>query len=534
MSKQLLDDPAMQDFIREGYVRLHSTLPSDYHARMYTALEPLDEGGPRGHNNLLPCVPELGRLLDDPPVAGALESILGPGYFLHFHRHDHVNLPDAAQPLHKDGDNHSHHAVDGYRRMHRTRYAMLFYYPQDTPLEKGPTGIVPRSQYLPRMDVEEVRRAWGKHLATLYAEVERRFAARPIDSAEARNAYAEGQRELRRQHPDLAARLDDVDRPWERAKIPLDGPAGSVTIVHFDTVHGRFSGNETDSPRHMVKFLFTRAEEPTAPSWHNTHSAWPTSDATLDPVWASTWHWHRGHSDPVRASADVPPGHDEASRIATAYTRGHAGETDALCADFFGDDIAARTMASYGLIASGDASITALRKALASADIATKVRILDVLEDIGPVAVDALDDLIQSASDADPDVRRYALEALGTVGQARTHGAMASIARTLAHALDDDDAITRRNAALASARLGTRLPTDGTGLVAALEANLYHWHHHVRGWAIEALGRLPDPAAQRAALSYLMAARWDPAPKSGDRNTDPRRPLLESRPARHA
>ena len=121
-------------------------------------MEPLDEQGPVGHNNLLPCVPELRDVLDEPTVRGALESILGPGYFLHFHRHDHVNLPDEAQPLHKDGDNHSHYAIDGFRRDHHTRFAMLFYYPQDTPMEKGPTGIVPRSQYTPRFELENKRK----------------------------------------------------------------------------------------------------------------------------------------------------------------------------------------------------------------------------------------------------------------------------------------------------------------------------------------------------------------------------------------
>ena len=103
----------MQRFIVEGYLTLQSELPRTYHARMYEALEPLDETGPRGHNNLLPCVPELRRMLDEPRVVGALTSVLGPDYYLHFHRHDHVNYPDAAQPLHKDGDNHSHNAVDG-------------------------------------------------------------------------------------------------------------------------------------------------------------------------------------------------------------------------------------------------------------------------------------------------------------------------------------------------------------------------------------------------------------------------------------
>ncbi|MEC9284672.1 MAG: hypothetical protein VYC36_01735, partial [Pseudomonadota bacterium] len=51
--------------------------------------------------------------------------------------------------------------------------------------------------------------------------------------------------------------------------------------------------------------------------------------------------------------------------------------------------------------------------------------------------------------------------------------------------------------------------------------NLYHWHHHVRGWSIEALLRFQDAQAMKSALSYLSSARWDETPKSGDRPPTP-------------
>ena len=72
----LLDDFAMQRFIVEGYLTLNSDLPRDYHARMYGELEPLQETGPLGHNNLLPCVPDLRLMLNEPKVVGALTSFL--------------------------------------------------------------------------------------------------------------------------------------------------------------------------------------------------------------------------------------------------------------------------------------------------------------------------------------------------------------------------------------------------------------------------------------------------------------------------
>ena len=55
----------MQRFIREGYVIVQSALPKSYHDAMYARLEPLEEDGLVGHNNLLPMVPELGELLDE-------------------------------------------------------------------------------------------------------------------------------------------------------------------------------------------------------------------------------------------------------------------------------------------------------------------------------------------------------------------------------------------------------------------------------------------------------------------------------------
>ena len=80
-------------------------------------------------------------------VHGALHSILGPDYYLHLHRHVHDNPPGSkGQNLHKDSLYNSRYAVDEKRRHHRTRWLMLFYYPQDTPVELGPTAILPRSQ----------------------------------------------------------------------------------------------------------------------------------------------------------------------------------------------------------------------------------------------------------------------------------------------------------------------------------------------------------------------------------------------------
>ena len=526
---RLLCDQAMQDFLRDGYMVLRSELPPDYHARMFAALEDLDEGGPRGHNNLLPCVPELSRLLDEPVVKGALTSILGAGYYLHFHRHDHFQFPGDAQPLHKDGDNHSHAAVDGLRRMHRNRFAMLFYYPQDTPLAKGPTGVVPASQYLPRRALEAARQRLYRFNQHSRREVEAQFGVRIHASAEAQAALRQRLDGFRADNPALFDALKNLDQPWESAKIPVAGDAGTVVIVHFDIVHGRFGANATDQARHMVKFLFVRDRDPVSADWRAAGSSWPKSDNPMAPVWRSLWHWHRGESAPVGRAVDAADLASDDDRVAmgAAYALGCSG-TDAglqaLFEAFLGDDVGLRTMAAYGLVASESKAVPRLLNLLADANAELAVRVLDVLGDIGAKASAASSAVVAATKHADANVRRYATEALGTIGQGRTVDAA-----PLATALTDEDALVRRNAALATARLATDIG-DGEALVQPLADNLHHWHHHVRGWAIEALQRLRSPAATQAVLRHLATTRWDPMPKSGD--VPPGKGALNAPPAR--
>ena len=523
---ELLTDEAMQGFIREGYITLSSALPGDYHDRMWAALDDLDEGGPRGHNNLLPCVPELSQMLNEPVVRGALESILGPGYYLHFHRHDHFDFLNAAQPLHKDGDNHSHYAVDGLRRMHRTRFAMLFYYPQDTPLEKGPTGLVPRSQYVPRRALEAARACMNEFNKALRAQAVRKFGADVLGSEEARAWHRRQLEQYRADNADQFAAMAALDEPWEAARIPLLGDAGTVNIVHFDMVHGRHSANVTDQSRHMVKFLFTRDRDPLSASWQHGDAPWPADDDPMTPVWRSLWDWHRG----VRPSApearnaerDLTSAHDHEA-LGAAYTLGMSAACNRarlgpLMDAFLGDDVGLRTMAAYGLVAANDAATAPLVDALCDGDATLKVRVLDVLGDIGAPAAKALPQIVDAMRDDDPNVRRYAVEAVGTVAQGRDVDP-----QSLTGPLTDEDALVRRNAATAVARLGPDL-RDGDVLVPLLTDNLYHWHHHVRGWSIEALQRLDSPAATQSALRYLMTARWDHTPKSGDTPPDARAP----------
>ena len=525
-ANHLLDDEAMQRFIVEGYLTLQSGLPRAYHARMYDELEPLDETGPRGHNNLLPCVPELRLMLEEPGGVGALTSLLGPDYFLHFHRHDHINYPDGAQPLHKDGDNHSHQAADGLRRYHPTRHVMLLYYPQDTPVEAGPTGIVPRSQYVMRRDVERLRREADVRRAEIYGQMRERMDKDAFRGTERFKRYAEMERELTARHPDLVAAISETSAPWQDARVPLVGDAGTVSIVHFDLVHGRYAANLTGRQRHMVKFLFTRNEEPVAPTWNHRSGAWrgPHDDAQT-PIWQHVWSWHLGARDisPSNRSLDELStdltGPDDARALGAAYELGSTSTGLAPLFDhFFSDDVEVRSIAAYGIVRAAERAVPRLLSGLEDADPEQQARILDVIGDMGPPAVAAVSAVAALANSSYPPVRRVATESLGMLTQQQAALDVA-VVDALALALKDEDAIVVRNATVAIARLGARACTDH--VVDRLHDNLFHWHHHVRGWSIEALQRVGDPRALQLALRYLMSARWDPAAKSGDREVTP-------------
>jgi hypothetical protein len=53
-----------------------------------------------------------------------------------------------------------------------------------------------------------------------------------------------------------------------RGQVPLTVKAGSVAITHYDLWHGG-SVNRSARMRHILKFLFSRGSEPTAPSWNH-------------------------------------------------------------------------------------------------------------------------------------------------------------------------------------------------------------------------------------------------------------------------
>jgi hypothetical protein len=437
----LLTDTQLQSYIQNGYIILKSSRPAELHQQIFDKMETIFEKEGNPGNNMVPRIPEIQEIFTDPVIHGTLTSINGPNYYVHPHRHPHLNRPrSSGQNLHKDSWS---------KLRHHTRWTMALYYPQDTPVETGPTGVTPGSHYL--------------------------------------NAGS-----------------------GEADEVPLHGAAGTVVIVHYDLWH-RAMPNQSNHKRYMLKFLFTRMEEP-QPSPRNQATA-PGSGKiwdTDDPLYSAMWRWHMA-SDPQPSrktngdSVSIQDLHhqDEAQAIRAAYQLSEMGQSaipDLLSAVRDPDGIA-RQNATYGLAAMGAAAVDLVAELIAHEDPAVRISGIETLGDLGRDATDALDQLIKTAVDDDPAVRRASSDALGLVGQRSTTAVSA-----LAENLKDDDVWVKRNASLALARLGELAESAMPSLITALKDE----NRYVRANSLEALRRIGTSASETAMFNFLLTSRWCP------------------------
>jgi len=155
-------------------------------------------------------VPELWKVLEHPAVRGALISLLGADYTVNSHRHWHCKQPGSGHmQWHQDGTNN---------RNTQLNRLLGLYYPHSITAEMGPTVIVPGTQF---------RNAPTDRMST-YTNI--------------------------------------------RGQVPLTVPAGTVAFTHYDLWHGTAS-NRSGVKRHMIKFLFRRTRDNTAPTWNHDPEA---------------------------------------------------------------------------------------------------------------------------------------------------------------------------------------------------------------------------------------------------------------------
>ena len=449
MAIHLLSDAQMRHFIVNGYVTVTTALPAQFHEAIYEkTVSVFDKEGNPG-NNLLPRIPEIQKILDDPNVSGALTSLLGADYYMQPHRHPHYNPPGSqGQRLHQDG---------GKRWSHHTRRLLVFYYPQDTPLALGPTGVVPMSHYYSTREGSEIS-----------------------------------------------------------SEQPIVGKAGTVAFANYDLWH-RAMPNRSKKRRYMMKFLYARMSEPKTATWTNKETEWANGTsigpAEHQEMFRHLWNWHRGIEDNVSRSTakgeslssliSALNSTSESTALQAAYDLQHFGEKAVrpLMRCLQDESEMTRRNTCYALNAVGAPAVDTLQDALKDSREYVRSNAAEALGDLGDKAESAAPALVETLTDASGVVRSRTIEALGTTSQASAIAVPA-----LVKALIDPHDGTRRNAVFALARIGKNAAEAVEGLQNMLsDANRY-----VRGDAVHALYRIGTPMAKSVLLDYLETTRWCP------------------------
>ena len=449
MAAHLLTDAQMRHFIVNGYVTVTTDLPVQFHDAIYEkTMTVFDKEGNPG-NNLVPRIPEIQKVLDDPNVKGALTSLLGVDYYMQPHRHPHYNPPGSkGQGMHQDG---------GKRWSHHTRRLLVFYYPQDTPLELGPTGVVPMSHYYSTREGAEIS-----------------------------------------------------------PEQPIVGAAGTVAFANYDLWH-RAMPNSSEKRRYMMKFLYTRMSEPQEPTWANKETDWAngthSGPAAHQEMFQHLWNWHRGFEDSDAQGASKGESlsglisalnsTSESVGLQAAYELPRFGEkaVSALVHCLQDESEMTRRNACYALNAVGTPAVEPLREALKDSCEYVRDNAAEALGDLGTKAAPAVPALVETLDDASGAVRSRTIEALGTTSQSSS----VAVPR-IVKALEDENPGVRRNAVFALARIAK----DAPGAVEGLENVLFDENRYVRGDAVHALYRIGTPAAKTVLLRYLETTRWCP------------------------
>ena len=478
----LLTDEQVQEFLINGYLVLQpASLDKSFHSSVFTeTLSIFQEDGNPG-NNILPRVPQLQCVFDDPVVRGALESLLGSNYTMQPHRHAHLTKPGSQdQQWHKD-------SYFGYRKLlrhHQLRYIMAMYYPQDTTMEMGPTAIKPRSQY----DVMDAN------------------THRSEDLLENSNASSGTE--------------DDVF---------MICTAGTVVLIHYDIFHRGTANVTSDSYRFMFKFQFNRLEEPTRPTWNHDsrNAAYDAVDAgLLQPIVKHIWTWMMGS---ISTLPQRPPDRDILEwerqlhekdgkvRLNAAYNLALSNEYKTLVNRLYRGKGVFRLEAAYALTACrySQSVINELQAILEKEQRSEHQTacIAFVLSEMGSMALETLPLLIRVIETTDSWlVKQYCCEALGTI-QSDKHDDVDLIVRCLTRVLAKrDEGVDSKEASHIRFTAALSLAKIGVGAVGAIPALKDALHldtnRYVNGNALLALERIGTSAALETVMCYLKTARW--------------------------
>lgn len=451
----LLTDEQMVTFIKEGVLLLKADFPKAFQERLLAQLNEVysDEGNPG--NNILPRIRDLQKVFDHPVITGALTSVLGPNYLLHTHRHGHYNASSVPGGWHKD-------SYWGYGRLrnHHPWWAMIMYFPQDTPIELGPTGIFPGTQYYETRTFNE-------------------------------------------ENPD--------------GEVTASGEAGTFALIHYDIWH-RSTANLLGKPRYMLKFEFMRTLAPTEPTWNNKISSWPPivggerAGTSHEILWEENWNWLSGR---MGSLVNTKPGdavvidkltlqlqnEEEAESLNAAYelaSRGESG-TAALLKSLLHDDVRVSRKAAYGLAVAGSEAIPGLITVLDDERDATVSHAAFALGELRGLAENTVPKMVKVLGNRNAKVRSTIVEAIGLIGQP-----VAETVSALVSGLQDEDDQVRFTSALSLLRMGSA----AADAVPALAEALDDVNRYVRGHASQALRAINTEAAREILFKELFNVRW--------------------------
>ena len=281
----LLDDDQIVRYLEDGYVVLDPTeLDDAFHHRMYQSAcltygmaQGAASQGAAPHikviaDNLRQRIPDAEALLRSPTIDGAITSILGENWQIYPHDFIHESSPND-QFFHQDGNLPWNDR--GHYRSHRPDWAMLFYYPQPTGSESGPTEVLPGTQYWTN-DYELPNGTWhrGDPLG------------RDLPPFDPRTAT------LQERDAHIQKTADTWGIPnLERRKLEV--PCGGAILASYDLSHrGTRQQSGFDGRRFMYKFYLYRAETPKKPSWRRKAATPPKiNNETIARIVERNWYW---------------------------------------------------------------------------------------------------------------------------------------------------------------------------------------------------------------------------------------------------
>ena len=530
-----LNDEQVRRFICDGVLVLDSGLEPEVHGDIYDKIQWNNTREFNMGNNVLPRIAELQQVLDAPAIHGALQSILGDEYMLHPHRFMHASEPlgeadrdltlngsEHGAPMGKGSSGNSCWHQDGQIPMSRARYhvprlAMILYFPQDTPPERGPTRVIP-----------------GTHLQPY---------------------------------------LRKTDFPY--AFVGDRIKAGTCLLIAFDIAHAALS-NLTDASRYMVKFIFLRTRTPAGPSWDGGEVEWRTPETRLgrydhSETWSYIWDWMRGAprfangngsgSKDVQKWMGFLHDTDQEIRLKAIYTLAamganaigplkenllrNAGQQREFTCPYMIDksgafvpigdpnvrrwnDVAYTLQdEAYALGAMGEVAVEPLKELLGHDDPWIKINAAFALGEIGPPAAGAMPELAKLLDHGLHQVARATLDAMGCIGT-NMRAALPTVRRVLTvnnpawrqpmgSSGDRHGEMGVRFNAL-YALLSSDVPMDEVDDV--LMASLDDGFGYVQAMALEGLTR-PRNGEDRPgllhALDYLRTHCWDHTLANGQR-----------------